>query len=232
MSVSRLEALTYWLFGEEGDIILNREIQMIMVVTGVGVSGIFVVSPILSDLTGTLQVTDAEIGLLMTMFTAPSIMLVPVMGMLADRIGRRPVLTGGLLVFGVAGTSVALVDTFTAVVALRVLQGVAMAGIAPVSVTLLGDLYSGAREATAQGLRFTGVGVAQAAVPPVGRLTELGPDRYLPTQWAKENTTNHVRDPGNHKCRQPGVGERRTPFPDGAGNGAPRPRRHGDLDTD
>lgn len=167
MPESRLYSLSRWLLGADGDLIFERDIQLVTVVTAIGVSGIFVVSPILSALTGTFGVSESDIGLLMTLFTAPSILLVPVMGMLADRIGRRPVLTGGLLVFGVAGTGIGFVNSFQAVLALRIVQGVGYAAIIPLTVTLIGDWYEGSREVTAQGLRIASIQVITLGVPPL-----------------------------------------------------------------
>ncbi|OYR57512.1 hypothetical protein DJ71_26225 [Halorubrum sp. E3] len=45
------------------------------------------------------------------------------------------------------------------------LQGVGFAALTPIIITSLGDLYAGTKEATAQGLRFTGSGLSQTAFP-------------------------------------------------------------------
>jgi MFS family permease len=99
------------------------------------------------------------------MFTAPAIFITPVAGKLADRYGRKPILLAGLLLFGVGGAAIALTTNFTAALFLRFVQGVGFAGITPIIITSIGDMYGGTQEATAQGFRFTSSGVTQAVFP-------------------------------------------------------------------
>nr|WP_282594618.1 MFS transporter [Halomarina salina] len=127
--------------------------------------GTSLVSPLLDSLTGQYGVSEATIGLLITAFTAPSIVLIPVAGALSDRYGRKPVLLAGLLLFGVGGTGLAFTTEFRAVLALRLLQGVGFAGLTPVIVTSIGDLYAGGEEATAQGFRFAASGLTLMVFP-------------------------------------------------------------------
>ncbi|MFB6298798.1 MAG: MFS transporter [Halobacteriales archaeon] len=146
-----------WLFGEEGTVAAETELQIVMGSTAMSVAGIFVISPIVSELAGPFSVSEAAAGQLVTAFTAPSIVLVPLMGALADRIGRKPVLAGGLLIFAVAGAAVALTPSFPIALGLRAIQGFGYAAIIPIGVAILGDLYGGGREATAQGLRTASI---------------------------------------------------------------------------
>jgi ACDE family multidrug resistance protein len=132
--------------------------------------GSSLVSPLLDSLVGVYGVGEARIGLVMAAFTAPAIVAIPLVGMASDRYGRKPILTAGLATFGTAGTALALTTDFRAVVALRLLQGVGFTGIAPVLIAATGDLFAGDREATAQGLRFTTVGLSLAVFPALAGL--------------------------------------------------------------
>ncbi|MFB6164247.1 MAG: MFS transporter [Haloarculaceae archaeon] len=127
--------------------------------------GASVVSPILASLVGPYGTSDASIGLLMSVFTAPAIVAIPLVGALSDRVGRKPVLTAGLALFGLAGLGLAATTDFRVALALRALQGVGYTGIAPVLITSVGDLYDGEREARAQGVRFATVGISLTVVP-------------------------------------------------------------------
>ncbi|MFB6097327.1 MAG: MFS transporter [Haloferacaceae archaeon] len=124
-----------------------------------------VARPALPGIAAGLGVSDAAIGLVISAYTLPTAICVPVAGTLADVYGRRTVVLPSLVVFGVAGTAIAFVGgvtgatgalpltPFQGVLALRVLQGVAVAGVGTLTVTLLGDLYDGDRGAVAQGTR-------------------------------------------------------------------------------
>lgn len=157
-------------FGEDADLVYDRSFQVLLLGSVVSPLGSSVVSPLLDTLTGTYGVTEAQIGLVMAAFTAPSIVLIPLVGALSDRYGRKPILMTGLALFGAAGVALTGTTDFRVVLALRLLQGVGYTGIAPVLIASVGDLYAGEREATAQGLRFTVVGLSLTVFPLVAGL--------------------------------------------------------------
>ncbi len=162
---SRLARLLIGVLGADAAVLADRPFRVVLVASLISPLGTAVVSPVLAGLTGPFGVTEARAGLLLAGFTAPSILLIPVVGALSDRVGRRPVLAGGLALFGLSGSAVALTGEFRAALALRALQGVGYCGVAPVLITSVGDMYAGEREATAQGVRFTVVGVALTLAP-------------------------------------------------------------------
>lgn len=159
--MSRFEAL----FGDDADVLDESSFRALLVASFISPLGTAVVSPILDSLTDVFGVGEARIGLLVAAFTAPAILLIPVVGALSDRVGRRPVLAAGLALFGLAGSAVAFTDEFRVVLALRLIQGVGYCGIGPILITAVGDRYAGQREAAAQGVRFTVVGVALTVAP-------------------------------------------------------------------
>ena len=69
-----------------------------------------------------------EIGLLTATHNAAVFALMPVMGALVDRFGRRPFLTGGALLMAVASLLFTAIDSFgPAIFALRAVQALAFA---------------------------------------------------------------------------------------------------------
>jgi MFS family permease len=155
------------LFGDDARVLYDRNFQLLLLASLSSPLGASVVSPILEGLTGPLGVSSTRIGLLMAVFTAPAVVLIPAVGVLSDRVGRKPVLTAGLLLFGLAGLAVPLTTDFRVVLALRFLQGVGYTGIAPVLITSVGDIFAedDDAEAAAQGLRFTAVGISLTVFP-------------------------------------------------------------------
>lgn len=125
-------------------------------------------SPLLPTLVDVYDVPESSVGLIMTALTLPPIVFIPVMGVLTNRFSRRYVLTTSLVVAGITGVAIPLAPTFDHLLALRVLQGIGYSGVMPTTVTLLGDLYDGSIETTAQGIRALGNNVGAAVFPIVG----------------------------------------------------------------
>jgi MFS family permease len=156
-------------------VVRETDFQVLFLANVVAPLGAAVITPLLDSLTGPLGATPANVGLLMSAFTAPPIVLIPLVGLLSDRYGRKPLIVVGLLLFGAGGSAIFLADTFRVALGLRLLQGIGFAAVAPLVITSIGDLYEGSKEATAQGVRFTGSGIVQSVAPLVsGLLVGLG----------------------------------------------------------
>ncbi len=124
-------------------------------------------APILTSIAEGVGISDAQIGLIMTAFAVPGVLFLPITGIAADLYGRKTVLVPSLVGFGIAGTAIGFVDSLGAILALRVVQGTAFAGILPISVVMLGDAFEGARGSAAQGFRTSAAGAATFVIPPV-----------------------------------------------------------------
>ena len=153
------------LVGDDADVVADPRFRVILLGSVISPMGASLVSPLLDSLVGVYGVSEARIGLVMAAFTAPAIVAIPLVGLVSDRYGRKPVLTAGLATFGAAGAALAFTADFRTVLALRLVQGVGFTGIAPVLIAATGDLFAGDREATAQGVRFTTVGLSLGLVP-------------------------------------------------------------------
>lgn len=166
------------LFGAEGSVVAEREAQAMTLASAVLAAGVVTISPLLASLAEVFAVSEAEVGLLVAVFTAPPIALIPVAGVLADRFGRKPLLVGGLVLYGLAGTLIALATSFEVALVLRAVQGVGFAAAMPLTITVLGDRFDGDREATAQGLRTAGNFLANMTTPVAASFLLLASWRY------------------------------------------------------
>lgn len=153
------------LFGADADVLKEPNFQILFLANVIGPLGISIMSPVLESLTEPFGVSDASIGLMMSAFTAPAIVMILVAGWLSDCYGRKPILLVGLLVFGTGGAAIAFTTDFRVALALRFLQGVGFAATTPIIITCIGDLYEGTKEASAQGFRFTGSGITSMVFP-------------------------------------------------------------------
>lgn len=132
--------------------------------------GVNFIQPALPALTGPFDISDSALSLLMTVFTAPAIVLSPIFGVIADLYGRRLLLAGGLIVFGLFGTAMAFAPTFSWLLVLRALQGVGYSAVIPLTIVLIGDLLEGDQEIGGQGLKVFLDRIGYMIFPPLGGL--------------------------------------------------------------
>jgi len=119
------------------------------------ITGTTLLSPALPSIAKGISVGSSQIGLIITAYTLPAIFVLPISGYLADNLGRDKVMAIGCFLVGLGGLAGFFATNLYQLVFVRVLQGIGIAGVMPTTVTLIGDLYSGSKEASAQGLRGT-----------------------------------------------------------------------------
>ncbi|MFB6345576.1 MAG: MFS transporter, partial [bacterium] len=112
--------------------------------------------------------SDIEAGYLITLYTLPAIFLAPPVGMMADRLGRKHILVPSLFLFGGAGFSICFVNSYTAIMLLRFVQGVGSTSLALISRTLVGDLFKGPEQNAVMGLNDATLALGAAAYPFLG----------------------------------------------------------------
>ena len=147
---------------------LDRNLHIVFSVTLMSVLGVTSITPVFPQVVRELGVSGLEVGLLITFFTLPGMVLPPFLGVLADRFGRKRVLVPCLLLFALGGTACAFVRDFNALLALRLVQGMGGAGLPSMNATIIGDLFSGTRRAEAMGLNGAVLSVGAAAWPAIG----------------------------------------------------------------
>jgi MFS family permease len=99
----------------------------------------------------------------------------PVIGWGAELVGPRPVLLAALSIYAVAGSAGLYLDGVGALLASRLLLGLAVAGIGTSSLTILGQHLSGARRSRLIGYQIAfGAGVGLASTLAAGSAAEIG----------------------------------------------------------
>ncbi|QCC49347.1 MFS transporter [Halobellus limi] len=127
------------------------------------------ISAVLPEIQSVFGVTESRAGLFITLYALPGILLAPVIGALADRLGRRYVLSVALAIFGIAGTAIAFTDDFAVALGLRVFQGFAAGSIlAALAMTAVGDRYSGQQHDSVMGVTSAMLSLGTAAYPVIG----------------------------------------------------------------
>lgn len=128
-----------------------------------------VLFPATGDIARHLHVPVSFVGLMITTYSIAYVISTPFLGVLSDRMGRRLVLVGGLLLFTIGGLVPLLTSNGTLILAGRLVMGVGSAGILPMTDSLIGDIYEAgsARRAALAGFGAA-LAVADALVPFAG----------------------------------------------------------------
>lgn len=137
-------------------------------VTLIAVLGVASITPAFPRIEKELGITAQQVGLLITVFTLPGVILTPFFGVLADRFGRKRILVPSLFLFGIAGTLCAFIQDFELLLTFRFLQGVGAASLGSLNVTLIGDIYKGKERAAVMGYSASVLSVGTASYPAIG----------------------------------------------------------------
>lgn len=152
-------------FGRHASLWREQEFQPIATAS-IGTSmGLSVLAPILTLLAVVYGVSESSAGFLMAAYSGATLFLLPFVGIIGDRYGRKPLLSGSLVLIGAAGLGLALTRNFGLAVLFRALQGIAWAGISSMTITLIGDRYSGKRGNAAQAFRTFTIQATGVVVP-------------------------------------------------------------------
>ncbi|PSP59304.1 MFS transporter [Halobacteriales archaeon QH_7_66_36] len=136
--------------------------------TLVAVMGVSLISPALPAVQEAWNISESQASLLLSAFTLPGIFLTLPIGLLADRIGRKPILIPSLVVFGLSGGGIIFISDFMLLLVLRAIQGAASSAIVMLTVTLLGDLFTGEQRRVLIGTNAAILAAGAAGYPLLG----------------------------------------------------------------
>jgi len=109
-----------------------------------------------SSLKEAIPMTDAQFGLLTTVFLVVYAVASPFAGLLADRLSRTRVILASLLAWSLVTLATAWVTTYDQLLLSRVALAIAQAACMPASVALIVDYHRGSTRSIASGLLLSG----------------------------------------------------------------------------
>ena len=125
-------------------------------------------TPSLPHLQGVFDTDAAQVQLTMSLNLLGFALAQLLYGPLSDRIGRRPVLLGGMLGFALASLGCALAGSIEALIWARVLQGVTACAEAVIGYAVIREIYDEAGAVRVLGAYGMGIAFAPAIGPIIG----------------------------------------------------------------
>lgn len=146
---------------------------LIYAITVTGILGNSLLAPGLPDLLDDFGVGDSAAGPVFAATSLPGIVMAPIIGILADRLGRRAVLVPCLVAFGGSGLLAAIAPSYALFLAARFGMGLGAAGLINLAVVLIGDHWEGGDRTRLIGRNAAVLTVGLAISPLVaGAITE------------------------------------------------------------
>ena len=127
-----------------------------------------VVAPILPEMVQQLHLDPRWAANLVSIHCLTIALFSPLLGILADRVGRLQVLVPSLILYAVFGTAGAFMQTLEPLLVTRGLLGAASGGIAAASLGLLGNMYEGEERSQALGYATSTLTLTGIAFPLLG----------------------------------------------------------------
>ena len=153
---------------KEGGIYMNtKKILLILGMAGfVVMADNWVVSPILPSISKDIGVNVASAALIITAYMIPFGLFQLIFGYLADKFGKRQVISFAMVFFTVATGLCAIGMGLTDLAIYRALTGIFAASVMPISLALIGDIFPlNERQSaigTFMGISFLGQGLSMA----------------------------------------------------------------------
>lgn len=101
------------------------------------------VMPLLPFIAGEFSLSPMELGLMISMYALPGACIIPLFGVLEDRLGRRPILLGGMALCAVSSFMCFLSSDYGGLVFWRACQGLAVTPLEALYNSLVTDNFRG-----------------------------------------------------------------------------------------
>lgn len=126
------------------------------------------VAPLLPEIERRTGAGDEALGLALAAYAIPILLISIPVGRLADRIGRRPLLLGGLLLTGLGSIMIALSGALSPLLLGRTVQGVGATLSWVAALALVSDLARPGRKGEALGFAFAANSLGAVGGPALG----------------------------------------------------------------
>jgi len=129
------------------------------------------IAPLLPEIEQRVDASESELGLALGAYAVPILFVSLPLGRLADSLGRRPLLIGGLLLTAVGSVLIAASDALVPLVLGRAIQGVGAAGSWIAALALVSDLAPPGKKGQSIGYALAANSVGAIGGPALGGVT-------------------------------------------------------------
>lgn len=158
---------------------LKPSLLYLYAVTVAGILANTLLTPNIPDVLDHFGQPDSRAGLLVAVGPLPGVVIAPIIGILADRLGRRRVLLPCLTLFGLAGLAAAAAPSFELLLLARLIQGFGSAGLINLTIVIIGDHWDGPDRTKLIGRNAAVLTAALAVAPSFsGLIAELSSWRW------------------------------------------------------
>ncbi len=147
---------------------LNQRLIIILIMGSFGVMGGGLLAPALPTLSNAFAVSEDQVGLVLSVYTLAAAITLPFIGLLLDLIGRKKTGLICLLIDGIFGLLCVLAPNFYFLLFFRFLQGIGIAGLIPVAMTIISDWYQDKTRLKAMGFLSGAISLSAVIIPSVG----------------------------------------------------------------
>lgn len=156
----------------------NFQLFWLCLVPFIMVLGNSMLIPVLPKIKSTLHISQLQVGLLITAFSVPAGIVIPMAGVLSDQVGRRKVMAPALVVYGIGGITAGLMakylpKPFWGIMLGRIIQGIGAGGTYQLAMAMTGDMFKAQKRTFALGLLEASNGLGKVVSPILGSLFAL-----------------------------------------------------------
>ncbi len=148
-----------------------------MVVWLIGAAGVLpnaAIAPAIPDIADAFGISDQTSVFILMTAHAPGLFMASVIGVAADRFGRRRTIVPCLLLFGLGGLVIMASTNLAMLLTFRFVQGLGTSGFLSLAIVIIGDNYEGAERTRIIGQNALSITLSVALLPAAGGLlTEL-----------------------------------------------------------
>lgn len=141
---------------------------IIIVMAGFGIMGSGLPAPALPQLIAPFNVGPESVGLVLSVYTIAAAMTLPFIGYFIHHQGCKKVGIVCLLLDGVFGLLCAMATSFSFLLVCRFLQGMGIAGLVPVAMTLIRDWFKEQKRLRAMGILSGAISLSAVIIPLIG----------------------------------------------------------------